>query len=241
MFALLLSLHTLFGPTPLVPVHYKLVNKSTVDLGMGGMAPIALTMSAFVSITMTDSAEGRVANVVIDSSTFDAGEMSAAIGDQMGGSPNGVTLRAYFINGKIQQQITPSTMNLKAKQLAPVIQLLLAGTRTAKPGDAWTDSTVADTAVSAMTSKASLVTLWKASSGANGTMEFDGTVTGTTTVGGGQIQMDMQTSGTSHASRRPGQLPSTATAATSGAGNMNMGGQSLTMKLSTEMSATLIP
>ena len=66
MFVLLVSLHTIFAPVPAAPVHYKLINKSTVDLGMGGMPPIALTMTAFVSITMTDSAAGKLANVVVD-------------------------------------------------------------------------------------------------------------------------------------------------------------------------------
>jgi len=241
MFALLVSLYTFITPLPAAPVHYKLVNKSTVDLGMGGMPPIALTMSAFVSITMTDSATGKVASIVIDSSTFDAGEMGAAIAAQMGDSPNGVTLHAYIINGKVQQQITPSTTNIQAMQLAPAVQLLLSGMRSAHAGESWIDSTLADTAVSAMATKASLVTEWKASAGAAGAMQFDGTVTGTTSVGGGQMQMDMQTSGASHLTTRLGQLPTVATSASSGSGNMNIGGQAMTMKLSTEVSATQIP
>ena len=240
MFALLLAVHTIIGPVPVAPVHYKLVNRSTVDLGMGGMGPIALTMSAFVSVTLTDSAAGRVANVVIDSSTFDAGEMGAAIAGGMGASPNGVTLHAYLINGKTQS-LSPSAPNVQAMLLASAVQLLLTGTHGAKAGDAWVDSTVADTAVSAMTSKASLVTAWKATGAAGGTMQLDGAVTGTTTFGGGQMQMDMQTIGTSRVNGRAGQLPDTASSSTSGTGNMNMGGQAMTMKLSTEMSVTLIP
>lgn len=241
MFALLLSWHTIFAPASVAPVHYRLVNKSTVDLGMGGMPPIALTMSAFVSITMTDSAAGKVASIVIDSSTFDAGEMGAAVAGAMGDSPNGVTLHAYIINGKVQHQLTPSTMNLQAMQLAPAIQLILAGTRAAHAGETWTDSTVADTAVSAVSTKASLVTQWKATAGSAGAMQFDGIVTGTTTVGGGQMQMDMQTTGTSQITARAGQLPAIATSSSSGSGNMNMAGQAMTMKLSTEVSATLLP
>ena len=241
MFALLVSLHTIFAPVPAAPVHYKLINKSTVDLGMGGMPPIALTMTAFVSITMTDSAAGKVANVVIDSSTFDAGEMGAAMAGAMGDSPNGVTLRAFVVNGKLLQQVTPSAMNVQAMQLAPAIQLLLSGTRSAHAGDTWTDSTVADTSVSAMATKASLLTQWKATAGTAGAMQYDGTVTGTTSVGGGQMQLEMQTTGTSHVTTRVGQLPATATSASSGSGSMNMGGQAMTMKLSTEVSATLIP
>lgn len=241
MFALLISVHAFAGVSPQAPLHYKLVNKSTVELSMAGAPPIVLTMTAFVSIMMKDSAAGRVAAVVIDSSTFDAGELGAAMAGQMGDDPKGVTLHAYVVNGKVQHAVTPSTMNLRAMQLAPAIQLLLSGTRAARSGDSWVDSTVADTAVSAITSKASMVTLWKAASGASGAIDFDGTVTGTTTVGGGPVQMDMQMTGTSHLSTRAGELPTIATSTTSGSGSMNMGGQSMTMKLATEVSVALIP
>jgi len=240
MLALLLSLHALAGPGPVDPVRYKLVNKSSVDLGMGGMGAIELTMSAFVSITLSDSAGGRIAHVVIDSSTFDAGQMAAMMQGQMGDDPKGVSLHAYFVNGKAKS-IVPSAQNVQAMQLVSAVQLLLAGTRTSKAGDSWVDSTVADTAVSAMTTRASLVTQWKASPAGAGAVQLDGAVTGTTTFGNGQMQMDMQTTGTSHITTRPGALPSVATSSTTGSGNMNLGGQSMTMKVGTEVSATLIP
>jgi hypothetical protein len=239
MLMLLLALHTPIRPTPVAPRQYHLINKVTVEMAMMP-APIMLTQSAFVSISTTDSAAGQIVTITIDSSSFDAGAMTANLQAQMGADPKGVVLRAYVVNGRIASSIDPSMANLQAMQLVPAIQLLLAGTRASKPGDSWVDSTIADTsAASAGMTKAAVITSWKVSDGAAGAMQFDGDVTGTMTISA--MQMDIQTTGSSHVTARPRELPTMATSQTTGQGNMNMGGQALTMKVSTDVSATLVP
>jgi hypothetical protein len=237
MLMLLLALHIPIPPAP--PAHYHLTNKVAVEMAMMP-APIVLMQSAFVSISRIDSAGGQFVTVVIDSSSFDAGPMTASLQAQMGADPKDVKLTALVVNGRIASSIDASVPNLQAMQLVPAIQLLLAGTRTSKPGDSWVDSTIADTsAASSGMTKAAVITSWKASNGAGGAMQFDGDVTGTMTISA--MQMEIQTTGSSRVTARPRELPTVATSQTSGQGNMNMGGQTLTMKVSTDVSATLVP
>ncbi len=239
MLMLLLALHTPIRPAPPAPSRFHLTNKVTVEMAMMP-APIVLMQSAFVSISSADSAAGQLVTIVIDSSSFDAGPMTATLQAKMGADPRGVKLTAYVVNGRIASSIDASRPSIQAMQLVPAIQLLLAGTRTSKPGDSWVDSTVADTAAaSAGMTKASVITSWKASGGAAGAMQFDGDVTGTMTISA--MQMEIQTTGSSHVTARPRELPTVATSMTTGQGNMNMGGQAITMKVSTDVSATLVP
>jgi hypothetical protein len=240
MLTLLLSLHLLGGPVPpRAPVHYHLTNRVSVEMTMMP-APIVLLQSAYVTISLTDSAAGQVARVVIDSSTFDAGQFGAAMAGQMAEDPKGVTLHAYIVNGRALS-IDPSAPNVQALQLIPALQLLFSGTRAAKSGDSWVDSTLADTTASSAVTKASVITSWKASSAPDGATQLDGTVTGTMTMGAGAMQLEIQTTGSSHVTSRARQLPTSATASNSGQGNMNAGGQAIPMKVSTDLSATLIP
>jgi hypothetical protein len=239
MLMLALALHTPIRPTPAASPQYHLINKVTVEMAMMP-APIVLMQSAFVSISTRDSAAGRIVTIVIDSSSFDAGPMTASLQAQMGADPKGVKLTVYVVNGRIASSIDASTQSLQAMQLVPAIQLLLAGTRTSRPGDSWVDSTVADTsAASAGMTKASVITSWKASNGTDGAMQLDGDVTGTMTISA--MQMEIQTTGSSHVTARPRELPTVATSLTSGQANMPMGGQTITMKVSTDVSATLVP
>jgi hypothetical protein len=235
MLSLLLSLVSPSNPAP--PLQYHLLTKATVDV-MG--TPVVLSMSAYVTITVTDSSYGHVASIAIDSSTFDGGQMGAMLAGQAGAGATGVTLRAFYANGKISD-VTASSDNMQAMTLVPAIQLLLSATRSAKAGESWVDSVGADTTTAAtQMMRANLVTAWKASAGQGDALQLDGTVTGVTAFGNGTMQAEIPTTGTSHATGRPGQLPTLATSTRAGQGSMNVGAQALPLKVGTEMSATLI-
>ena len=84
MLSLLLALHLLPGPVPTPDTtRYLIVTKvsSLVDLSAVGQAVTTITMttSAYVTVALSDTAGGRLAHVVVDSSTFDAGQYT----DQM--------------------------------------------------------------------------------------------------------------------------------------------------------------
>jgi hypothetical protein len=53
--------------------------------------------------------------------------------------------------------------------------------------------------------------------------------------------MDMQVTGTSHVTTMPGELARSATSSGTGSAALNMGGASLPMKVTTEVTTTLLP
>jgi hypothetical protein len=239
---LLLSLHSMAGPGPVAPpARYKIISKTVVDVGMGGMAPITMTTAGFVSIQLTDSAGGKVVHVVIDSSALDMGELGAMMGDAGGPlteSAKGVTLHGLFRNGKMEA-LVPSATNAQAGMLMSGINLLLQGMHVAKAGETWVDSIRADTAAAGMAVKSSMITSWTAKAGQAGAMQFDGVVEGTSSLGGGgPMQMEMKTTGNSHIDARTGKLPATANLTTKGSSSMDMGGQALNMVFTMEITAT---
>lgn len=236
MLALLLAVHAATGPGPGPVLHYRIVNRSTVDAGPG-TTPLVLTMSAFVEISVTDSASGQVANVTVRWSRFDAGVMATSLPPQLLEDATGMTLRGFAVNGRTAS-VAVAAENLQAMQLVSAIQLLLAGTRSARDGERWIDSTSADTAVVTAASTTLLVTRWAANRTAGGKVQFDGTATGTTTLAAGAMQLALQTSGTSHLAVADGQLPLTVTSVASGQGTMSLGAAAVPVKVRTEVSAT---
>ncbi len=236
MLMLLLALHT---PRPAAPpARFHLVNKSTVVIGDGAQT-IVMTLSAFVSVTTRDSADGQLAHVLIDSTTFDAGDITAMLPPQLLESAKGTSLDAFFRNGKAVQ-LTPSAAIAQTMQLAPAVQLLLVGTRMTKAGDTWVDTTRSDTTIASGTAKGSQITAWTATTNPAGGMDLTGTVHGTTSVGG-MMQMEMQITGTSHVTGMPGTLPRSAASSGSGEATANVGGGSMVMKVVNDVTVTAIP
>lgn len=235
MFPLLLLLHPSTAPAPVQRLQYHLVNRSSVDIGTG-MAPLVLKMSAYVTITFTDSAAGRIADVAIDSSAFDGGVMSGAMPSQLLDDPRGVVLHAFFVNGSTRFA-TLSAPNMQAMQLIPLVRLIIAGTRSADAGDSWVDSTTADTATRA-TSVARMITSWTVRRGL-GTAQFTGAITGSMSLGMAATNLELQTTGDGRATARNGQYPTIATARTAGHGKMVVAGNVVAVSVQTEATATL--
>jgi len=238
MVALLLAMHTVPPPAPL-RLHYRVVSSSTIDLG-GGTAPLVLKLSAFVAITLTDSAAGQVANVNIYWSAFDGGAMAASLPPQLQADPKDVTLHGYFRDGQ-PILLVPSAPNLQVMQLIPAIQLVLTGTRTVKPGDRWIDSTIVDTSSAASSTRKRLITTWTVTPGAGTAAEIHGAIAGTTTLAAGAMRLEIPTTGTSRITTNSGAQAKSASSVTSGQGDLKLGTETVLMKVRNEMSATLFP
>ncbi|MGH7592707.1 MAG: hypothetical protein ACRELE_02495 [Gemmatimonadales bacterium] len=248
MISLLLTLAAA-TPAPAAPVRYHLTTKSTTEVDMSamgqGVQSFPMALSAFISVTVSDSGFGRVVHVVIDSSTFDAGPAAAYLPPAMSASPNGAVFHFYAVNGKPTTALVPSPATFQAAQLAPAITLLLPGLHSAKPGDSWsdttrTDTTIAQTDVSATTAGTS-VTTWTAKSADDGIRQLDGVTTSRAAVGGASMKMDLKMTGTVHATAPTGQLATAATAMSFGQASMNVAGNAIPMKMMVEISATLLP
>ncbi len=236
MLALLLAIQGVPQAAPPLRLHYRVASTSTVDLGTGA-APLVLKMSAFIAITLSDSAAGRFAEVRIYSSTFDGGAMAASLPPQLLADPKDVTLHGYVTNGRLTSLI-PSTPNLQAMQLMPVVQLVLTATKSATPGDHWTDSSSIDSTSAAASSHTRSTTAWVVKQVAGGA-DFEGAISGTMILEAGSQRLDLPISGSSRLATRGDHQASAASQATAGQGELKIGAGSLVMKVRNEVTATL--
>jgi hypothetical protein len=239
MLTLLLALAAAPSPRDSTPARYHLVNKSTVVVG-DGMQTVEITLSEFVSVTMHDSGAGQLAHVVVDSSSFDAGTLTAMLPEVMTRTATGSSLDVYLVNGATRHW-TPSANIAQTMQLAPAVQLLLVGTRATRGGDHWVDTTASDTTVAVAKASGAQIIAWSAKEAAAGVIELDGTSHGTTSVATGGTQLAMETTGTSHLSGRAGALPQSATATDTGEATMNAAGSTMKMKVVHTMTIDALP
>jgi hypothetical protein len=247
MLLLLLSLHLVAGPVPVrAPLRFKIVTRSSTDIDLSaagqGSQTVTLISTTFVSVTLSDTTGGRLASIVIDSSTFDGGSVAAQLPAEMSTDPKGASFHLYIVDGKSTSAISPTPASIQAAQAAGGIELILAGLRTAMPGDSWTDTTKTDTTMAAGSAKGSRVAVWTAKSAdQGGALQLDATWTGTTSAGFGQAQMDMQVTGASHVTAVAGELSQKANSTGTGSATMNVAGMSLPMKVTTEITTMQIP
>lgn len=248
MLTLLLSLHALAGPTPVAPrapLHYKIVAKTTSEIDLSAMGQpstsIVMTVSGFVSVSMTDTVGGKLADIVVDSSAFDAGQFTAAMPATMTASSQGTLFHVYLVNGKPSAPITSKSVSVQAAQLVPGIEILLAGMRPSRMAESWVDTTKSDTTMAEGGAASTRITTWTAKAGTGGRIEIDGTWTGTTTASVGGGQMEMQITGTTHLTSMPGALTETGTSSGSGQASMNIGGSAIPMKVTTEVTTSATP
>ena len=245
MLSILLAL-TAGTPTPAAPVRYHIAAKSTTEVDLSalgqGNQTYPVSVSAYVSVTVSDSGAGHLVHVVIDSSSFDAGAAAAYLPPEMVASPNGIFYHLYVVHGSSVGTITPSRTSFQAAQLAPAIALLLPGLRAGQPGDTWADTVRTDTTVAGTgTNSGTNITTWTVKSVEGGVQQIEGVIAGKSTVGGAQMQMELSMAGTIHTSAPSGGLASDATSKASGQANMSMGGNNVPMKMTLEMTATKLP
>ena len=246
MLTLLLHLLPLPGARPIpAPAHYVITNRSTTDMDLSaagqGVQSLSIVSKLFISTTLSDSAAGQVATIVVDSSSFDAGAFAAQLPAEMSTSAKGASFHLYVVNGKSVSQILPVPMSVQGAQAAPGIELLLAGLRSMKAGDSWTDTTTTDRSAGETSAKGTRIATWTAKQGEGGVLELDATWNGTTTGGAGGSQMEMTVAGTSHVSAIGGQLAQQAHANGTGSATMNLGGMSVPMKVTTETTVAPAP
>jgi hypothetical protein len=248
MLTLLLSLHVIAGPTPVparAPMHYKIMAKTNTEIDLTAMGQpsqnIVMTVSGFVSVTMTDTAGGQLANVTVDSSTFDAGMYTAQMPPGMTASSQGTVFHVYLVNGKPNAPIAATPVSVQAAQLVPGIELMLAGMRPTRLAESWVDTTKSDTTMAQGGASSTRITTWTAKAGTGGRIQTDGTWTAktTATIGGGQ--MEMQMTGAAHVTAMPGALSENGSSSGSGQANMNIGSNVIPMKVSFEVTTSATP
>lgn len=245
MLALLLAALGPVAPVPIDTTHYHITSTTKSDLDLSAMGQpdqsVIITVSAFVSVTMGDSAGGKSVHVRIDSSTFDGGSAAQYLPPEMTADPRGAEYDVMVINGRPVSRVIPTPMSMQAAQLAPAVALLFAGLRTSHAGDTWVDTVRSDTTIANAASTGSTVTTWTVKPGTGDALEFDGVWSGTTSVGSGQMQMELHVNGTNQAAAAPGALSTHAASTGTGKANMTLAGQAVPMQVTTQLTADRVP
>lgn len=195
MLAGLLALATTFGAltSPVGPLRYKIEMKSSqeVDLSAMGAGKQSgdLSITAFVSMTMSDSGAGQLAHVVVDSmAVTPTGMMAQQMDPSLGASAKGGFFHLYVINGKVEGTPKPSdAANLALSTLGQAVTALFPGTT--KPGLKAGESFVDTANVSAIDAQGTrsnvTITNWSLKSMQGDAMMLDGVTSGKMTIDGG--------------------------------------------------------
>jgi hypothetical protein len=117
-------------------------------------------VSTFVTVTLTDTAGGKVVNAVIDSMVSDSAPVPKAVLDSVRGLPvHGVLDPAGHISG-----VKPLRETSLAPQMTDIVARLYPGLRQKlKQGDGWTDTIQVSTPTNGGTMNLRRITTYKAS------------------------------------------------------------------------------
>lgn len=189
MLAGLLALATTIGvvATPIAPQRYKIELKGAVEadlsaMGQGKMAG-DLGLVAFVTVTMSDSAAGQLAHVVVDSMTVSPNGIlqQQGLDASQGPAAKGAFFHLYVVNGKVQGTAKPSMEgNMALGQLAQSVTVLFPGTLKGglKVGDTFADTATTNTTNEQGTTNNVAITSWTVKGVDGDALLLDGTSTG---------------------------------------------------------------
>ncbi len=188
MLALLCSIASLAGgvnhPTPPGPVHYRVDVGASQDVdasAVGGpQNTTKFDLTGYLAVTMSDTAGGQLAQMVIDSVTLPAGaQLPMGVGSP--DSARGISFHAYVVQGKVSTVPPPSSPNALAAIFGGAIGVLFPGVHAnAKVGDSWTDTTTAKSSDNGNARTTVTVTKWTVTAVNGDEMTVQGNATGTT-------------------------------------------------------------
>lgn len=153
-----------------------------------------LTLRGWLSVVMRDTAGGRIAVVIIDSSAAEAS--NAMIPLDMLKIPNGLTLRLHVVDGEIvDTDMAEPTMG--SIQGMGIVALLFSAPKSdGAVGHAWADTVVVDSTVAGGTMHVRTVNNWKLVARDGDVMTVEGSTDGNMTGDMGGGGMTAKTTGT---------------------------------------------
>lgn len=193
------------GGSPAVKMRYRIDQtiEQAVDASAigGGQQEQRFTVSTFLSVTLTDTAGGKVLSAVVDSMRADSAPVPKAVLDSARGTPfHGLLDSTGHVTGVTALRDTPL-----APQLTDVISRLYPGLRAGlKVGDGWTDTTTTSSPAAGGSMTVSRITTYKATATENRRegkavkveTAVTSSVTGTQQMPGGPAQIEGTGSGT---------------------------------------------
>lgn len=209
------------GPDKPATMRYKVdvAVKQAVDLTpMGqGVMDSDINAAVWVAVTMSDTAGGQLAHLVIDSMSVEATGMAGAQFPQEAvNAARGAFFHAYIVDGKVKGTPTLSVENNIAVMVlgAPALSALFIGMPEGKKvGDTWTDTTnTAPEGGNGMSGQS--VVEWKVTGMDGEAYVVTGTSTGTVSGEQQGQQISGTVEGTTEATTTPGGPAKSATVKT---------------------------
>lgn len=199
MLVMVLALAVAQSPViPMAPLRYRIEAKtaSEQDLTSVGKGKLSgsLTTTALVSVTLTDSADGQIVRVTVDSMKLEpTGAMTQSLplsaAGAVGDSTRGAFVRAYAVRGAVRGSPQASSPSPALASIMQAMNVLFPGLRSGiKVGDSWADTTMVNNDVANGHQSGRIIATWKVTGMENGAFVLDGTAatTMTTTAQNGQ-------------------------------------------------------
>lgn len=179
------------GPTPgpeQVATRYRvdMTLQQQIDLSAAGQGVQSndLSASIFMNVVMSDTTDGQIAHVVIDSMTLNAEGLAAAqYSQQLADSIRGSFIHAYIVDGRLKGAPTLSVEGNVALVLATQsLSALFPGVGTAAAGKAgWADTVTTTTSTEAVNVNSTQVITWTRTGQDGDVLLLSGTGEGTVT------------------------------------------------------------
>jgi len=150
---------------------------------------------AFVTVALTDSADGQVARITVDSMTLEAtgamaAQMPPAVATAAADSARGAWVHAYTVRNMLRGVPQPSVQNPALAPIMQIVGVMFPGLRPGiKSGDSWADTTKVDGDIQSGRQVGSIISTWKSGPLEDGAFVLNGTSTSnvTTSGQGGQV------------------------------------------------------
>ncbi len=186
------------------PTRYKIDIRSSQEVDMaavgGGKQQSDLTGAAWITVTMSDTAGGQLAHIVVDSIVATPG---GTIADQMTAeaiaAARGAVFHLYVVKGKVQ--VAPKALAQLPAQwiLGQALPLLFPGAKAdLKVGETWADTTSNDATTEAGSQTGATVIVWKVLSRDGDAYVMEGGASGAIAAqfNGGDTNMSTKVTGT---------------------------------------------
>jgi hypothetical protein len=189
---------------------------------------------------MHDTAGGRLADIVVDSATFDAPDAaSGGVPPEMIANPKGTTFHLYVVDGKVKGSAVPSTKTMGSAQIAAAMGLMFPGAKAGtKAGESWIDSVTAD---SSQGTQGKSVVHWSAAGGSDGELALNGASSGSATLNAAGAPMQMTATGKEAITTVPGGPSHRGNVELNAHGTMTMSGASIPIDVTTTTTLARLP
>lgn len=189
--------------------HYRaeITSQQAINMASLGMPDrtIKTGSTASFTVTMSDTVGGQLAHIVVDSATFDDGDLGAMLDPSVLGEAVGAVFHLYIVKGRIQGTPLPQHSGLRAMTLVPAVAMLFPGVPAgASPGTTWTDTVRSDSSMATGHVASTTITVWSVTGSTGETLVLEGNATGTTSAELGAMgQMNGTTIETRHVTTTP--------------------------------------